>query len=261
MNTIHIDVPRPHVLQIVLNRPDRRNAFNTQMAEELIAAWRGLSYGDYGDIRCVVLTGSGDKAFCAGADLKERHGMSDADWRAQHKLFERMSYDLMALPVPVIAAVEGAAYAGGFELVLACTFAYAADTARFALTEVTLGLIPGIGGTQNLPRAAGLRRAQEILLTGAPFSARDAFDWGLVNRLCPPGETVAEALRTAETIASNAPLSVRRAMAAARDGLDVPIAKGLEIELANYETLIDTEDRAEGIRAFNEKRKPVFRGR
>ncbi len=259
--TIRLELPSPHVLLLILNRPDRRNAFNTQMARELIAVWDALTVPVQNDIRCVVLTGAGDRAFCSGADLKERNGMTRSDWQAQHALFEQMSYRLMECPVPVIAAVEGAAFAGGFEMMLACTFVYASQNARFALTEVTLGLIPGIGGTQLLPRRVGAARAKEIILTGSPFAAQEAADWGLVNRLCPPGTACAEALKSAEKIAANAPLSVRQALTAIREGADCPIREALAIELACYEPLIDTEDRREGIAAFNEKRKPVFKGR
>jgi len=258
--TLLVERIEDHVLLITLNRPDRRNAFNTQMAEELVSLWQAISRRAGSDYRAAVLTGAGDKAFCAGADLKERHGMSASDWRRQHRLFERMSYDLMACPLPVIAAVEGAAFAGGFELMLGCAFTYAANNARFALTETTLGLIPGIGGTQMLPRRVGTARALEILTTGQPFGAQDAYDWGIVNRLCEPGRTVSEALETAKLIAGNAPLAVAQAQRAVRDGVDLALNDGLAAELRAYETLVDTADRHEGISAFNEKRKPVFRG-
>lgn len=259
--TVLLSQPRDHVLLVTLNRPNRRNAFNTKMAEELVALWKDLSELPPEGLRCIVLTGAGDKAFCSGADLKERHGMDRATWQKQHELFEAMSYGLQDCPIPVIAAVEGAAFAGGFELMLGCAFVYASETARFALTEVALGLIPGIGGTQLLPRRLGSARALEILLTGQPIEAQDALEWGLVNRLCPPGNTVAAALDTAERIAGNAPLSLRQVVKSVKTGLDQPMKQALETELTCYNTLIDTEDRAEGIRAFNEKRKPVFRGR
>jgi enoyl-CoA hydratase/carnithine racemase len=260
--TVQVESPLPQVWRITLNRPERRNAFNTQMAEELIALWAEVAAAASNDhVRCAVLTGSGTRAFCAGADLKERHGMSEADWRHQHALFEEMAQALRDCPVPVIAAVEGAAFAGGFELMLSCTFAYAGESARFALTEVTLGLIPGIGGTQLLPRAVGRARAMEILTVGRPFSAAEALEWGVVNRLCPDGTAAASALETAAAIASNAPLSVRRAVQSVRGGMDRPLPEALTVELDCYRTLIDTDDRREGIAAFNEKRKPVFKGR
>ena len=256
--TLNIDKPSDHVLSVTLNRPDVANAFNTRMAEELLAVWTGPAAAQ--DTRCVVVTGTGERAFCAGADLKERDGMSEQDWHVQHDLFERMAYAMMDCPNPVIAAVNGAAYAGGFEMVLAADFAYGVRTARFALTEVTLGLIPGVGGTQNLPRAIGLRRAKEVLLTGRPFGAEQALDWGVLNRLCDAETLVAEALATAKQIAGNAPLAVRQAMTAMDGGVDMPLPDARRHEIACYNTLIDTEDRKEGIAAFNQKRKPVFRG-
>ncbi|WP_425406137.1 enoyl-CoA hydratase/isomerase family protein [Hwanghaeella sp.] len=256
---ITVSYPSEHVLLVTLNRPEIANAFNTRMAEELLDVWTGIAAAP--ETRCVVLTGAGNRAFCAGADLKERNGMSPEDWHKQHDLFERMAYALMDCPNPVIAAVNGAAYAGGFELVLASDFAYGAPSSRFALTEVTLGLIPGIGGTQNLPRAIGLRRAKEVLLSGRPFSSDQALDWGVLNRICDRETLLPDALATARQIAGNAPLAVRQAMAAMDGGIDQPLAEARRFEIDCYNTLIDTEDRREGIAAFNEKRKPDFKGR
>jgi enoyl-CoA hydratase len=259
-DTLLLSHPSDHVLTITLNRPDRRNAFNTRMAEELIETFATVSAKGSSEVRAVVLTGAGDRAFCAGADLKERHGMDEIAWRAQHRLFEDMAKAIRTCPIPIVAAVEGAAFAGGFELVLSCAFAYASETARFALTEVTLGIMPGIGGTQLLTRRAGAARANEIILTGTAFSAAEARDWGIVNRLCPPGEVLSAAEDTAARIARNAPLSVRGAHGAMRDGASLPLEEAVMVELEAYNRLIDTEDRVEGIRAFNEKRSPTFKG-
>src|SRR5277367_3509643 len=195
---------------LTLNRPTIANAMNTQMGRDLLAFF-DIVNADPLAHRCIVVTGAGDKAFCAGGDLKERQGMSDETWQAQHLLFERMIRAFIGCPVPVLGAINGAAYAGGCELALCCDFLYAAETVRFALTEVTLGIMPGAGGTQNLPRALGERRAKEIILTGRPFSAKDAYDWGMVNRLCAPDKMMDEALETARRIADNAPISVRQA--------------------------------------------------
>jgi enoyl-CoA hydratase/carnithine racemase len=164
-------------------------------------------------------------------------------------------------PIPVIAAVNGAAYAGGLELVLHCDFAYASVTAKFALTEVSLGIIPGGGGTQTLPRVVGERRAKELILTARPFSAEEALAWGLVNRLCEPGKVVQEALRVAERLASLAPLAVRQAKHAIRQGLHRDLASAMQLEIEAYNRLVGTDDRREGVRAFNEKRTPKFKGR
>lgn len=245
---------------LTLNRPAVANAMNTQMGRDLLAFFETVNADPLAH-RCIVMTGAGDKAFCAGGDLKERLGMSDETWQAQHLLFERAIRAFIGCPVPVIGAINGAAYAGGCELALCCDFLYAAETARFALTEVTLGIMPGAGGTQNLPRAVGERRAKEIILTGRPFSAQDAYDWGMVNRLCAPDKLMAETLATARRIADNAPISVRQAKQSIRYGLQMDLASGMMFEIEAYNRMVATEDRREGIASFNEKRKPVFKGR
>jgi enoyl-CoA hydratase len=258
--TLTCETPAPHVLLATLNRPEVRNAFNTAMGRELLDLWNRLSE-DAGDWRCAVITGAGNQAFCAGADLKERKGLSAEAWRAQHELFERAFWALGDLPLPVIAAVNGPAYAGGLELALMCDFIYAVRSARFALTEVSLGIIPGAGGTQNLPRAVGERRAKELIMTARPFSAEDARAWGMVNRLCEPGEVLSAALDTAIAIAGNAPLAVRQAKKSIRYGSQMEIRTAYRFEVEAYNQLVDTDDRREGILAFNEKRKPSFKGR
>ena len=258
--TLAVERIDDHVLLVTLNRPEVMNATNTQMGLERLELFRGL-YVDQEDIRCVVLTGAGDKAFSAGGDLKERKGMTDADWRRQHAIFEQGAMAMKQCPVPVIAAVNGVAYGGGCETVLSCDFAYAATTARFALTEVRVGILPGTMGTQNLPRAVGERRAKEILMTGAPFSAAEALAWGLVNRVCAPESLMEETLETARTIAGNAPLAVQRIKRASGVAGEVDIGSGFQFELEAYNRLVGTEDRREGVDAFNEKRKPRFKGR
>jgi enoyl-CoA hydratase/carnithine racemase len=187
--------------------------------------------------------------------------MTVETWQRQHEIFEEAYWTLMELPVPVLAAVNGHAYAGGLEMALACDFAYAVPGARFALTEVTIGIMPGAGGTQNLPRAVGERRAKELILTGRPFTAQEAFEWGVVNRIVEPDQLVAVAIETAKTIAANAPMSVRQAKKSIHLGLQADLRTGLRIEVEAYNRLIGTEDRLEGIAAFNEKRKPQFRNR
>ena len=181
-DTLLLQEPAAHILQVTLNRPERANAFTTRMGEELVEVFQALEASP-GAYRCVVLTGAGERAFCAGADLKERDGMTDEQFAAQHYLFERMARAVLACPPPLLGAINGAAFAGGLELALCCDFAYASEAARFALTEVTLGIMPGAGGTQNLPRTIGERRAKEVILTGRPFPAADALAWGMVNML------------------------------------------------------------------------------
>ena len=258
--TIKVSTIRPHMLCVTMNRPEVGNARNTRMGLELLEVWTGL-IRDPGNVRCVILTGAGDRIFCSGADLKERNGMSRDAWERQHEIFERGRDALLSLPVPVIAAVNGHAYAGGLESVLVCDFAYAVRGARFALTEVTRGIMPGGGGTQTLPRVAGERRAKEIILTGRPFSAEEALEWGVVNRVCEPGTLMEAVIETAEVICDNAPLSVRQAKKSIHNGLQMDLRRGFAYEIEAYHRLIDTEDRLEGIAAFNEKRKPIFKGR
>jgi enoyl-CoA hydratase/carnithine racemase len=247
------------VLLVTLDRPEVANAFNTGTALELCELFERIRAEQR--YRCVVITGAGDKAFCAGADLKERNSLSEEQWRSQHEVFERMFCAVRDCPIPVIAAVNGAAYAGGLELVLHCDFAYASSTARFALTEVSLGIMPGGGGTQTLPRAVGERRAKELILAARPFSAEEALAWGVVNKLCEAGKVLEDTLEAAGRIASHAPLSVRQAKHAIRQGLHQDLSSAMQLEIEAYNHLVGTEDRREGLRAFDEKRKPKFKGR
>jgi enoyl-CoA hydratase/carnithine racemase len=254
--TLSLEQRGEHVLLVKLNRPDVLNALNSQMGRELLELWTRLT-AEPGALRCVVLTGTGERAFCAGADLKERDGMSQADWQAQHELFERGFMALMELPLPVIAALNGHAFGGGLEIALCCDFIYAAAGARFALPEVRLGIMPGGGGTQNLARAVGERRAKELILSARQFTADEGLAWGVFNKV----GTVSEAIETAEAIAANAPLAVRQAKKSIHYGLQTDLLTGYRFEIEAYNRLVDTDDRREGVRAFNEKRKPMFRGR
>jgi len=255
-----LDRPQPDILLIKLNRAESANALDTQMGRDILALFSELQLNP-GATRCAVLTGAGERAFCAGGDLKERDGMSDADWQAQHVVFEQAFRAVLECPVPLIAAVNGSAYGGGCELALACDFVYAADTARFAQTETRLGIIPGGGGTQLLARAVGAARAKEIIFTAIPFDAQQALLWGVVNRVVPADALLQEALATARTIAANAPIAVRQAKIAIDNGLEVDRRTGLIIEIAAYNRTVPTEDRREGIRAARERREPKFTGR
>ena len=258
--TLKTEMADPHVLVVTLNRPQSANSLNTQMGIDLLDLWTRL-IEDAGDARCVVLTAAGDRIFCAGADLKERNGMAREQWLRQHEIFERQYWALADLYLPVIAAVNGHAYGGGFEMVLSCDFAYSANSARFALPEVTLGIMPGAGGTQNLPRAVGERRAKEIIMTGKPISAQQALEWGVLNGVCEPQELMPKVLEIARTIAGNAPLSVRQIKKSVRFGMQMELKTAYRFEVEAYNHLVETEDRYEGVRSFNEKRKPVFKGR
>lgn len=246
------------VLELRLNRPNVSNAINTQMATDLLDAFTWLvREGD--QVRCVLLTGAG-RNFCAGGDLKQRRGMTDAQWRAQHEVMERAMLAMLDLPMPMIAAVQGAAFGGGCELMLNVDFAYAATDARFALTETSLGIMPGAGGTQNLPRAVGLRRASELIFTARRFSAEEAQAWGLVNGLAAPEDLEGMALGVAQRIAANAPLAVRQAKKSMRLGLETDRRSAFFLEVEAYNRLVSTHDRREGVLAFAEKRQPQFEG-
>lgn len=247
------------VLELRLNRPEVSNAINTQMATDLLDAFAWL-VGEDEQIRCVLVTGAG-RNFCAGGDLKQRQGMTDEQWRAQHEIMERAMLAMLDLPMPIVAAVQGAAFGGGCELMLNVDFAYASTDARFALTETSLGIMPGAGGTQNLPRAVGLRRASELIFTARRFSAEEALSWGVVNHLASPEDLEAVALGVARKIAANAPLAIRQAKKAMRLGLETDRRSALFVEVEAYNRLVSTHDRREGVLAFAEKRQPQFEGR
>jgi enoyl-CoA hydratase len=255
--TIKLSEPAPGVALVAFNRPEVANALSTQMGLELLEAWTALKGRT--DIRCVILTGEG-RHFQAGADLKERNGMTDEAWAEQHKVFEAMVRAQLALPMPLIAAVNGAAMGGGCEMTLACDFAYAAETARFGLPEVGLGIMPGLGGTQLLTRSAGERRALEILISNRALSAAEALEAGIVNRVVPADQLMAAVLETAAKIAANAPLSVRALKHVVHEGVSLDLAGAMELELAHYNRLFKTADRREGVASFNEKRTPGFKG-
>ena len=258
--TLQLAFEGDHILVVTLNRPEVLNAVNTQMGLDWLDLWTRLT-ADAGSLRCVVLTGAGDRAFCAGGDLKQRHGMDDDAWRRQHEIFERAFVALLECPVPVIAAVNGHAYGGGLETALACDFIYASRNARFSLSEVRLGIMPGGGGTQTLARAVGERRAKELILRAQPFDAEQAFRWGLVNCLSDTGGVLEDALAAAREIAGNAPLAVRQAKKSIHWGLQSDLGTSYRFEIEAYNRLVGSEDRHEGVRAFNEKRKPDFKGR
>jgi enoyl-CoA hydratase/carnithine racemase len=257
--TLKVAIGDDRVGVVTMNRPETRNAMNTRMMEDLRDCFSAF-YIDPDTAACLVLTGEGS-GFCSGADLKERKGMTDIAWRRQHAVVEQMVRAMLDCPIPVIAAVNGAAYGGGMEIALVCDFIYAAKSARFALTEVTLGIMPGAAGTQNLPRAVGVRRAKEIVLTGAPFTADEAHAWGMVNKVCADDELMSEATAVARRIAANAPISVRQAKKSLDKATELDRFSGYAYELEAYYRTVPTEDRQEGINAFNEKRKPRYKGR
>lgn len=257
MTTVEIHEPSEGVKVVTLSRPDAANALNTAMGEELLATWTSLAKD--ASIRVAVLTGAG-RFFCAGADLKERDGMSDRQWSDQHVMFEAMIRAQLACPFPLIAAVNGAAMGGGCEMALACDFAWASNTARLGLPEAGLGIIPGLGGTQYLLRAAGERRAAELLMSGLPIDAAEALSFGIVNRVTPPDELIPQVLERTRVIAGKAPLSIRALKTVLRGGGALPLDQAMDLELSQYNLLFPTADRREGIAAFNQRRTPVFQG-
>ena len=251
--------PDRHVITVILNRPEQHNAMNTAMGEDLLACFDALARDP--DARAVVFTGAGDKAFCAGGDLKERNGMTDAGWRAQHVIFEQAALRVLRCPMPVIAAVEGFALAGGCELAILSDFIVASETAVFGVPETTLGIFPGIGGTQLLPRILGAPLAKELIFTGRRLKADEAKAVGLINHLVPAGQARAKAAEVAATIAKNGPIAVRQAKKAIAYGSETDLETAMILAIEAYNATVVTEDRLEGVRAFNEKRKPEFKGR
>jgi enoyl-CoA hydratase/carnithine racemase len=252
-------VPAGAVAHVVLDRPDALNAISTELARQLGATFAALAADD--DLRAVVLSSSSPRAFCVGADLKERNGYSDEQLRAQRVVYRRMAAALLAVPVPVIAAVAGYALGGGLELALLSDLVVADETAVVGLPEVSVGVIPGLGGTQLLPRRIGAARAAELIYTARRIDAAEAGTLGVVDRVVPAGEAVASASGIAATIARNSPVGVRNAKRAIRLGTGTDLASALEVEDGAWRATAFSADRAEGVRAFAEKRTPRWPGR
>jgi enoyl-CoA hydratase len=244
------------VAVITLKRPDAYNALNTRLAEELVAALEHL--GSERELRCVVLTGSGTRAFCAGADLKERAGMTAEAWFTQHRIFEHAFMSLRSFAKPLFAAVNGVAAGGGLELALNTDFIVASTTARFGQPEVKVGIIPGGGAVQMLASSVPIGLARELLMTGDLIDAQRALAAGLANSLHAPEELMPAALALAEKIAANSPAAVRSVKAAVSDAIGRPIDEAVERGLVFYNELVDRPDRYEGVDAFNERRSPDF---
>ena len=256
--TIQLDKFNQHILIVTLNRPAVRNAINHDMIIDFQELWKQLSE-NHSELRCVILTGA-DTAFCAGADLKERRSLSLEKCKLQLGGLRNSIMAMQNCSLPVISAVNGAAYGGGLELVLASDFAYAAKNATFSQSEVKIGIIPGALGTQNLPRACGLTRAKELVFTAQSFTAEQAYQWGIINKVCEPARLLEEVIATATLIAANAPIAIREAKRSMNIALQVDLETGFGKEFEAYQRALETKDRDEGLRAFHEKRKPVFIG-
>ncbi len=244
---------------ITLNRPQVMNSISFQMLLDLNRVLDEVRFDT--SVRCVVITGAGDRAFCAGADLKERAGMTEDQVRRYIHTIRNTFTEVENLPMPVIAAVNGVALGGGTELALASDLRIASENATLGLTETSLAIIPGAGGTQRLPRIVGKAKAKELIFTAKRISAAEALEIGLVNRVVPLAGLLDAARELAAAIAKNGPLAVRAAKRAIDRGMEMDLADALVFESTCYETLIPTEDRLEGLRAFREKRKPEYQGR
>lgn len=255
---LEIDSSPSGVVLARLSRPEVLNAVNTQLGRELLDFFTMLNAGELASARCVVVTGAGDRAFCVGGDLKERNGMTDAEWQAQRVIFRQYNLAMERCPLPVICAVNGFALGGGAEMVLRTDFAYAAHEARFGFPEVKRGFMPGSGGTQRFARVAGEARAKELLLTGEPFGAEEALAWGMVNKLFPKEELLAATMDVAERLAGQPPAAVRTIKQCVHAGLQAGLETGLVIEALGHQHLTSRSDRLEGIAAFVEKRSPTW---
>jgi enoyl-CoA hydratase/carnithine racemase len=256
---IHVD-QRGAVAVWTIARPDRMNSLSR--ATLLAFGKLAREAAQNSSVRAIVVTGAGDKAFCAGADLKERQGMSENDIRVQVELYRSELGPLDRSPKPVVAAINGVAFGGGLELALVCDLRVAAAHASLGLPETTLGIIPGAGGTQRLPRVVGEARAKEMILLGSRLTAEQALAWGLVNRVTPAGKSVVDdAVEWIAPIASGAPIAQAAALEAIDRSFDATLEQGMELEKVSYDKVLVSEDRREALAAFAEKRKPAFKGK
>jgi enoyl-CoA hydratase/carnithine racemase len=254
--TVELGHPSAHVAEVIMNRPEALNALSTDQLRQLQEVARQLAADHQTSV--VIISSAVERAFCVGADLKERRGLGNDDLRQQRQVFSEVFEALRGLQMPMIAAVEGFALGGGFELALCCDLIVASTTASFGLPEVGLGLIPGEGGTQLLPRRIGLNRSADLLLTGRRVAAEEALSMGFVDRLVPGGHARSTAWELAQEIATKSPVSLRAARRALKQGVDVDLATGLEIENRAWEEAAFSADRLEGIEAFNLHRAPQW---
>ena len=247
------------VRTITVNRPDKLNALNSATLDALHEAFDAAAAD--ADVRVVVLTGAGEKAFVAGADISEMNGLTPVEGRDFSLRGQRMMRRVEKMPKPVIAAVNGFALGGGLELAMCCHLRIAGDNAKVGQPEINLGLIPGFGGSQRLLRLAGRAATLELCLTGAPIGAERARELGIVNRVVPAAELQAETLKLASQLANAAPLALRAMLDSVNIGGECGIEEGLEYESAQFGLVFSTDDMREGTTAFLEKRKPAFKGR
>ncbi len=259
--TINVDDSHKEdaVYILELNRPEAMNSFTTLMTEEIIGCLAELK--EKKDLRVLIITGSGTRSFCTGADLKERKTLDQDGWKKQHDIFEQAFQAIRDFPFPVITAVNGYALGGGMEMLLSTDLRYVAAHAKLGLPEVTLGIMPGVGGTQLLARAIPIAVAKEILLSGRHITAEEALSYGLINDVFPIEALMEKTIEVAKGIAANAPLSLKAIKHSVDRGLQTDMHTAVSIELDQYYKCAFSEDRVEGVLAFNEKRKPVWKGK
>jgi enoyl-CoA hydratase len=249
---------RDAIALIRLNHPEKLNALSRVMLGNLSSEFKRL--GDWSDLRAVILTGTGEAAFCAGTDISELAGLDQNEARAVSEQGQSVCNQIENFPVPVIAAINGIAAGGGFELALACHLRIASTNAQFTLPETKLGVIPAYGGTQRLSREVGIGRALDLMLTGKVLSAEQGYRFGLVNQVTDPANVLSAAESLANDISRQAPLAVRACLKAVTRGQELTLTEGLALEAELFASLFATRDMREGTRAFLEKRSPVFRG-
>lgn len=245
---------------VTVNRPKALNALNAELLDEMESFLDGCAKAPSGELRVLIITGAGDKAFVAGADIRELTGLSPQEAQKLSEKGQRVFRKIEKLQVPVIAAVNGFALGGGMELALACDFIYTSDDAKFGLPEVTLGLIPGFGGCVRLSRIVGLNVARELIYSGEMLSAHEALEENLVNAVVFQSELIPQVMKVAETIAARSPVAVARAKQVIDQAYTLETDSGLEVEAKAFAALFETDDAKEGTKAFLEKRKPNFKG-
>jgi len=248
-----------HIAVISLNRPEAANAMSKQLLTELQQAIDDIINNE--SIFCTIITAEGERAFCAGADLKERRGMNDHQVLQAVKQIGETVLKVEQMPMPVIAALNGVAFGGGLELALGCDLRIAAEHIQLGLTETSLAIIPGAGGTQRLPRLIGIGQAKKLIYTSKRLTANEAKEYGIVEDVVPTDNLLDEAVALANDMVKNGPIALQQAKTAINRGIEVDLLTGLEIEHLSYKGTLHTEDRLEGLQAFKEKRRPVYRGK
>lgn len=247
-----------HIGYIQINRPNELNCFNYDTLSQLQHIVDDVHLNR--DVQVVVITGAGDRAFSAGADLKERRHLKEREVKRNVKAIRDVFQSIVELPQPTIAAINGYAFGGGFELALACDFRIAVAHAKMGLTEVSWAIIPGAGGTQRLPRLIGQAKAMELILTAKKIEAKEAYDLGILYSVVEKEQLLPSCIQLANDMLKNGPLALQQAKYAILQGMNVDLQTGLAIEAKAYEVIIPTSDRTEALEAFSEKRKPNFKG-